>query len=141
MGRPGNLDSPAAAVAVSSVIRLLPKLVAKGASLEPGSCVVIEVTGPVAAHQGVRVELDQQGRLRGHAMFGGQVGDTGSGYDPGTGTEGSAEHLESPTTISLSTEAFTRRAAGRRSVRDAAYTLTGDAAIAQRLLEALVATS
>ena len=41
LGRPGNLDSPAAAVFVSAVMLQLPPLIAKGAGLEPGHAVVI----------------------------------------------------------------------------------------------------
>jgi uncharacterized protein (TIGR03083 family) len=119
--RPGDLDSPAAALCVSSVMDRLPKLVAKVAALEPGHPVVIDVTGPVVARLAVEVELDEQGRPRGHTISG-QLPDPPS------------------TTISLSTEAFMRRAAGRRSVSGTAYRVVGDDAIARRVLEALVLT-
>jgi uncharacterized protein (TIGR03083 family) len=119
--RPGDLDSPAAALCVSSVMDRLPKLVAKVAALEPGHPVVIDVTGPVVARLAVEVELDEQGRPRGHTI-------SGQLLDPPS------------TTISLSTEAFTRRAAGRRSVGGTAYRVVGDDAIARRVLEALVLT-
>jgi len=134
LGRPGNLNSPAAAVFVNSVLVQLPRLIAKGAGLEPGHPVVIDVTGPVLARQGVRVEMDEQGGLRGHAMFSGDAEVTADGPrsdqqpDPAT------------TTISLSTEDFTRRAAGRRSVSRTAYGVVGDEAIARRVMEALVVT-
>jgi len=59
LGQPGNLDSPAAAVFVSAVMLQLPRLIAKGAGLEPGHAVVIDVTGPIAARQGVRVDVDE----------------------------------------------------------------------------------
>ncbi len=121
LGRPGNLDSPAASVFVSTVMLQLPRLIAKGAGLEPGHVVVIDVTGPIVARQGVRVEMDEQGRPRGHAML-------------------ADRQPDGATTISLSTEAFTRRAAGRRSVSDTAYSVVGDDAIARRVLEALVVT-
>ncbi len=119
--RPGDLDSPAAALCVSSVMDQLPKLIAKGAALEPGHPVVIEVTGPVSARLTVQVELDEQGRPRGQAV---------SGWP-----------LDVPaTTVSLSTEAFMRRSAGRRSVSDTAYRVIGEEEIARRVLEALVVT-
>ena len=119
--RPGDLDSPAAALCVSSVTDQLPKLIAKGAGLEPGHPVVIEVTGPVSARLTVQVELDEQGRPRGQAV---------SGWP-----------LDVPaTTVSLSTEAFMRRSAGRRSVSDTAYRVIGEEEIARRVLEALVVT-
>ncbi|MBE3075635.1 MAG: maleylpyruvate isomerase family mycothiol-dependent enzyme [Actinobacteria bacterium] len=125
LGRPGNLDSPAAAVFLSSVMVQLPKLIARGAGVEPGHAVVIDITGPgsaLAARQCVRVEVDEQGRTRGHEISG----------DP---------RPDGPvTTISLSTEAFTRRAAGRRPVSDTEYSVVGDDAIARRVLEALVVT-
>jgi uncharacterized protein (TIGR03083 family) len=123
LGRPGNLGSKAAAVCVSTIMGQLPKLIATGAGLEPGDCVVIDLTGPIAVRQGFRVGLDEQGRVRGRATAAGQP-------DP----------LDRQVTISLSTEAFTRRAAGRRSVRDTAYSVVGDQAVARRVLEALVVT-
>jgi len=121
LGRPGDLDSRAASVFVSTVMLQLPKLIAKGAGLEPGQAVIIDVTGPTAARQGVTVVADEQGRPRGHEMP----------ADPPP---------DGATTVSLSTEAFTRRAAGRRSVSDTAYNVAGDDAIARRVLEALVVT-
>jgi uncharacterized protein (TIGR03083 family) len=121
LGQPGNLDSPAAAVFVETVLRQLPRLIVKGADLEPGHEVFIDVTGPIAARQGVWVEQDEQGRPRGHAL-------------PGDSQPNGA------TTIGLSTEAFTRRAAGRRSVSDTEYSVVGDDAIARRVLEGLVVT-
>jgi hypothetical protein len=129
---------------VSTVLRALPKLVARDAALEPGQCVVIEVggSGPaghagpaVTARDGVRVELDHQGRPRGQALSPDDAMLTGNG------TPTSDQPAGGPvTTISLSTEAFTRRAAGRRSVGDTAYSAVGDDGIARRVLEALVVT-
>lgn len=128
LSRPGNLDSAAAAVFVSLALTQLPRLIAKGAALEPGHEVVIDVVGAgpdVAASAGVRVVMDEQGRPRGHAMPDGELHQRTS---------------DSTTTISLSTEAFTRRAAGRRSVSDTAYSVVGDDAVARRVLNALVVT-
>jgi uncharacterized protein (TIGR03083 family) len=119
--RPGDLDSAAAALCVRAVMDQLPKLVARGAALEPGHPVAIDITGPVSARLTIQVELDEQGRPRGHATSG--------------------RHLDSAaTTISLSTEAFMRRSAGRRSVSETAYRVVGEDAIAVRVLEALVVT-
>ena len=140
LGRPGSLGSPAAAVFVNSVLVQLPRLIAKGSGLEPGHPVVIDVTGPVVARQGVRVEVDEQGRPRGHAMFVGDADYAASWYASGNGSQTSDQQPNWPTTISLSTEAFTRRAAGRRSVSDTAYSVVGDEAIARRVMEALVVT-
>jgi len=64
----GNLDSPAAAVCVSSILAQLPKRIAKGAAHEPGHRLVIDVTGSVVVRQGFHLELDQDGSLRGHAV-------------------------------------------------------------------------
>ncbi len=127
LGRPGNLDSVAATVCVDSVLTLLPKAAAKGAGLEPGHPVVLEVTGPVVAREAVVVELDDEGRARGRAI---------------SGPQRSGQALAHPaTTISLSTEALMRRAAGRRPVSDTEYRVQGDDAVARRVLEALVLTS
>jgi len=131
LNRPGNLDSPAAAVFVNSVLIQLPKLVARNAGLEPGSSVILDVTGPVVARAGVRVEMGDDGRLYGHAMFTGERAD-----------EAAHAHPEGPTTsIGLSTDAFTRRAAGRRSVSTTVYSVVGDEGVARRVLEALVVTT
>jgi uncharacterized protein (TIGR03083 family) len=119
--RPGDLHSAAAALCVRAVMDQLPKLVARGAALEPEHPVVIDVTGPVSARLTIQVELDEQGRPRGHAISG-QLLDSAA------------------TTISLSTEAFMRRSAGRRSVGETAYRVVGEDAIAVRVLEALVVT-
>lgn len=140
IGRPGNLDSPAATVFVNSVLLQLPKLIAKGAGLEPGATVIIDVTGPLMARQGVRVEIDEQGRPRGHPTFVGDADYAASWYAPGEHAQTSDGQLDRQTFISLSTQAFTRRAAGRRPVSDTAYSVVGDEAIARRVLEALVVT-
>ena len=140
LGRPGNLDSPAAAVFVSAVMLQLPRLIAKGAGLEPGHAVVIDVTGPIVARQGVRVDVDGQGRTRGHALIAGNADYAAGWFVPGAPAATSDERPDWPTTISLSTEAFSRRAAGRRSVSDTEYSVVGDDAIARRVMEALVVT-
>jgi uncharacterized protein (TIGR03083 family) len=146
LGRPGDLDSPAAAVFVSTVMAQLPNLVAKSTALEPGHTVVLDVTGPgpvVAARQGVRVEVDEQGRLRGHALSADALPAEAVQADavPADRVPASNPRTEPQvTTITLSTEAFTRRAAGRRSVSETEYSVVGDDAVARRVLEALVVT-
>ena len=62
LGRPGNLDSPAAAVSVSQVLDALPMIVVKRVGLEPGKVLMVELTGPVIARSGVRVEAGEDGR-------------------------------------------------------------------------------
>ncbi len=128
--RPGNLDSPAATVFMARLNAALPKLVATRADLDPGQAVILESTGPVVSRDGVRVEEGEDGRLVGHALF------TGEAVD-----EEELPYVEGPTTsISLSTDQLTRRAAGRRSVEDTRYHVTGDEEVARRVLASLVIT-
>ena len=126
IGRPGNLDSPAAAVFVQQALARLPRVVARDAKVDPGHTVILALTGPIMAKVGVRVDEGEDGRPLGHEMF------TGESVDAST------PHVEGPiTSFSLSTDAFTRRAAGRRSVDDTTYTLhSGDEAVARRVLDA-----
>jgi hypothetical protein len=67
-------------VFVNSVLLQLPSLIARNAGLEPGHQVIIDVTGPAVARQGVRVEIDEQGRHRGHAVLAGDANHTDRGY-------------------------------------------------------------
>ena len=106
------------------------------------------IAGPFGPDQAATVVLmrtfdvwaHEQGRPRGHAMFVGDADYAASWYAPGNGSQTSDQQPDRPTTITLSTEAFTRRAAGRRSVSDTAYSVVGDEAIARRVTEALVVT-
>ena len=143
LGRPGDLDSAGAAVVVSSVMRELPKVLARSEALRPGQLVVLDVTGPspaVTASQGVLVEVDEQGRTRGHAITGGEVTAPGGGVLSGASQRARQGPDGEVTRVRLSTEAFTRRAAGRRAVSDTAYDVVGDPAVARRVLDALVVT-
>ena len=108
----------------------LPRIVAREAKVEAGHTVILALTGPIMAKVGVRVDEGEDGRPHGHAMF------TGESVDSST------PHVEGPiTSLSMSTEAFTRRAAGRRSVDDTAFTLnSGDEAVARRVLDAVTIT-
>lgn len=124
LDRPGDLDSPAAAVFTASTLESLPRIAARVAQIEPGHAVVLEVTGPVMAREGVRVTIGADGRPYGELLF--------SGHDRPVGDE----QLE-VTTIRLTTDALTRRAAGRRSTSDIGFTVTGDEALARRLLDSL----
>jgi len=141
--RPGDLDSPAAAVVVDMVFDQLPRLVAQEGSLHIGQRVIIEVTGPVHARTGVRIDTDERGRAWGQEMFTGDKSYLSASATNGTsGAAGRpAEQAESQTTtISLSTAAFTRRAAGRQSVAETRYTVVGDDDVARRVLDAVVVT-
>lgn len=124
LGRPGNLDSPGAALTVSSLFAVFPRVVARTAQVPPGHAVILDLTGPVVGRTGVRVE-ERDGKAHGIPLFSG----------------GTDEHADVvTTTITLSTQAATRRAAGRVSTADTHYTVIGDDEIARRVLDALVMT-
>ena len=101
----------------------LPRLVAKNAGIEPGNVVIIDVTGPVVGRAGVWVETGEGGKPRGIPLFSGIAHD------------GDPEDVF--TTITLSTDALTRRAAGRGGLEDIHFTVQGDEDVARRVLEAL----
>jgi len=123
IGRPGNLDSPGAALTVQILFAALPRTVARTAEVPPGEAVILDLTGPVVGRAGVRVE-EREGKPHGLPLFSG-------------GTE---EHADATTTttITLSTQAATRRAAGRVATADTHYTVVGDEDVARRVLDALV---
>src|SRR6476469_7509380 len=108
VGRPGDLDSPAAAAFVAAVIRAFPRVVARA---------------------GARVVLDERRRPVGEELF------TGESHD-----EDTASAPTETTSIVMSTDAMTRRAAGRRSVADLVFSVAGDADVAHDVLENLVVT-
>lgn len=120
--RPGNLDSPGAAHMVRTLFAAFPRIVARTAQVPAGQAVILDLTGPLVGRAGVRVE-DHDGKPHGIPLF-----------------AGATEHHEDvvTTTITLSTQAATRRAAGRVSTADTRYTVTGDEDIARRVLDALV---
>lgn len=124
LGRPGDLDSGAAAVFMDLLFAALPRLVAKNAQVPPGNVVVIESTGPVQGRAGVWVESHEDGKPRGIPLF------------SGTAHDGDPDDVF--TTITLSTDALTRRAAGRGGLDDIHFSVQGDEAIAHRVLEHLV---
>ena len=126
LDRPGDLDSPAAALFTSDVLDALPRVASRVAGVEPGHAVVLDVTGPVQARGGVRVVVGDDGRPFGEKLF--------SGHDRPAGEE----QLD-VTSIQLTTEALTRVAAGRRTVDEIHYTVTtGDEDRARHVLESLV---
>ena len=124
IGRPGNLDGPAAAHTVGMLFDALPRLVARRAGVPAGHAVILDLTGPVVGRAGVRVE-DRDGKPHGTPLF-----------------TGEAEHPVdlSTTTITMSTQAATRRCAGRVSTEDTHHVVHGDEDIARRVLDALVIT-
>jgi uncharacterized protein (TIGR03083 family) len=124
IGRPGGLDTPAAALSVSRVFAAVPRVVAKGAQVPPGHAVVLDLTGPTVGRAGARVE-ERDGRLVGIPLFTG-------------------EHEEHPdtvtTSLTMSTRVAMRLAAGRRRPEDLHVVVHGDDDIARRVLDALAMT-
>lgn len=131
LSRPGDLDSPAATVFVDHVLTRLPRLLAH-AGFAPGTAVIFDVTGPVVGRGGIRMGVGEDGSPWAYPMF------TGERVEEGD--DGHPEPQQRATTISLSTDALTRRAAGRRSVSDTAYSVVGDEDVARRALEEIAFT-
>lgn len=124
IGRPGNLDTPAAAHTVRLIFQAFPRVVARTAEVPSGNAVILDLTGPVVGRVGARVE-QRDGKAHGIPLFTGEAQD----------------HPDvASTTITLSTQAATRRAAGRVATADTHYTVVGDEDIARRVLDALVIT-
>lgn len=130
LGRIGNLDTPAAVTFVNAVVTHFARLVAE-VEMTDGQTVILESTGPVTARTGVRVSRDGDETTH-HQLF---TGESESGM-------GASVHSEQDptTTITLSTEALARRAAGRRPTRETAYSVAGDEDLAERVLDALAMT-
>lgn len=126
LGRPGNLDSPAAAVFVGRMLAALPGVVVDQVGLEPGKVLMVELTGPVVARSGVRVEQAEDGSVAGKLMFAGATDETGP-----------IPVIGKTTSLQMSTEVFTRRAGGRRATEDCVYTVHGDEDVARRFMDAL----
>lgn len=131
LGRIGNLDSPAAATFVNSLDRHFAELV-RDVPMADGQTVILESTGPVTARMGVRASHDETGSVTHHSLF---TGESESGMGQTVHTEG-----DPTTTITLSTEALTRRAAGRRTTVDTTYAVVGDEELAVRVLDAIAFT-
>lgn len=131
LGHPGNLDSGGAAMFVQAIVKTFPGRIVEDVELPDGQTVILDSTGPVTARVGVRISHDEDGAQVGHALFAGAT-------EPGEHHQHSAD--DPTTTIVLSTDALTRRAAGRRSTEDTAYRVVGDDDIARRVLDALVIT-
>jgi uncharacterized protein (TIGR03083 family) len=126
LGRPGDLDSGAAAVFCDVLFEALPGLVTDRAAVAPGNVVIVDMTGPVVGRAGVRVETGADGRPHGIPLF------TGVAHEAAAGGE------EVTTSITLSTDALTRRAAGRGTLEDIHYSVHGDEQVARQVLEHLV---
>lgn len=122
IGRPGNLDGAAAAHCVRLLFAALPRIVARTAQVPEGHAVILDLSGPVVGRAGARVEV-RDGKAHGIPLFSGD-----SEHHPDVVT----------TTITMSTQAATRRATGRVSTDDTHVTVTGDEEIARRVLDAMV---
>jgi uncharacterized protein (TIGR03083 family) len=137
LGRIGNLDSPAASAFVARIVDALPRIVARRLSLPAGQTVIVESTGPVTARVGVRMAHADDGAVVAHELF------TGS---QDTAADDAADQVLHPdedvesTTIMMSTDALTRRSAGRRSTEDTSYKVVGSEDTARAVLDALVIT-
>ncbi len=137
LGRIGNLDSPAASTFVARIVDAFPRILTRRLDLPAGQTVILESTGPVTARVGVRMAHGSDGVVVGHTLF------TGSQE---TAAEDAADQVEHPeedvvtTSISMSTDALTRRAAGRRTTEDSSYKVVGDEEVAALVLDALVIT-
>ena len=115
-GRPGNLDSPAAAHVGAVFARSLPFVLGKKVGAAPGTTVVLDIGGA-------------QPRVLAAA-----VGDDGRGAPL-------AEAPDQPTArVSLDFEAWTVLAGGRRTAADVEAELTGDTDLARRVVESLTVT-
>jgi uncharacterized protein (TIGR03083 family) len=121
LGRPGNLGSPAAVVAVDRLRQALPRVVARDASAPIGASVAFDVGDPVPFTDVVMVEEGEDGRAVGQVVEPGAVG-------------------EASVRLSLGSEAFCRRATGRIGVEDIQVSVDGDEDLGRRVLDALAVT-
>lgn len=133
LGRPGDLDTPAAATFVNTIVEHFPALVAERVELPENEAVILDCTGPVTARAGVRLVRGEDGSLLTHPLFTGESDTAGEDLTL-------VQEPASSTTIVLSTDALTRRAAGRRPTAETAYRVVGDEELAVRVLDALVVT-
>lgn len=141
LDHPGNLDTVGAATFMQMIIDALPTLVATRLQPEIGTTVMVESTGPVTGRAGVRMIADDDGHPVPHALFTGEPDPAHVDADPEHPAD-PADHDAPVATVSivLSTDALTRRAAGRRSTEDTLYRVVGDEDLARRVLDALPMT-
>lgn len=122
VGRPGNLDTPAALCARTILRRGLPFVVGKKAAAVPGQSVVFDITGPAAFTAYV------------------QIGDDGRGRDAAalpaaTTVDRDLDALPAATaTLRMDWETYVRLAAGRCSPGAVAVSTSGDEDLAERVL-------
>jgi uncharacterized protein (TIGR03083 family) len=115
VGRPGNLASPGAAITGDRFLSALPRIVAKQAKAPPGSTVRLTTTGEVGMDVAVVVDRDGRGAL-------------------------AAPGRPVLTHLTMSWEAYTRLSAGRGTRADHEIRISGDRALAERVLANLAVT-
>jgi uncharacterized protein (TIGR03083 family) len=115
VGRPGDLDSPVATLALERIVSPMPYIVAKKAGAPEGATVVFDLSGPLARRIAITVD-------GGRARF-----------------ADAAE--EATTTIAMDTETFARLGCGRMdgatAIESGAVRLDGDQALGRRVVEAM----
>ncbi len=131
LDRPGDLDTGGAALFVQAVLTSFPARAARRAGLDIGTMVIIECTGPVCAREGVRIIEGADGRPYAEALF------SGVSHESAAGAQGDDS---AATTIRLTTDALTRRGAGRVPTAALSFSVDGDDLVAARVLDALVVT-
>jgi uncharacterized protein (TIGR03083 family) len=114
VGRPGNLDGPAAACALDILSGGLPYVVGKVAAAAPGQSVAFEVTGAVPFTRQVIVGDDRRARF--------------------------ADIAEPTVTLRMGWETYTRLACGRLPADAVDVTVSGDEDLAHRVLTAMPVT-
>lgn len=113
LGRPGNLDAPAAVHTVDYLAESLGFVVGKRVGAPAGATVVLEVSG----HAPTAVEVGDDGRAR------------------------SVDVPAEPTTcLAMDREAFILLAGGRRQPAPGAVAVSGDAELGRKVLEGLAVT-
>jgi uncharacterized protein (TIGR03083 family) len=116
VGKPGDQDTAAAAFVQDVFGRALPYVLAKRAEAPPDTTMVVDITGPVAAAYGVRVDGDRRGVP----------------VDPAA--------LDPTLRLTMTTETFAMLAAGRRDPAQLPVTLDGDPDLARRVLDGMNVT-
>ncbi len=141
LGRPLALSTPGASHFTAGVLAAVPAILAREVHAPVGTSVAVEVTGPVSGTVFARVEAGRGGIPRGVEVAPGDVASAEvAPGDVASAESASVDFSRTDATITLSTEAFTRRGAGRRSVQDTPHTATGDLDLARAVLAHLAVT-
>lgn len=114
VGRPGNLDAPAARCFWELLSPGLPRVVARPARAEPGQSVAFRISGPPGFHVAVRVDDDRRGHW--------------------------AEPDAPTAELSMDWETYARLAAGRCTPDDVTVQVGGDQDLAARVLASMALT-